>query len=224
MVAEAKIKITIDRTQARRVLDQTEAGRAPRGARVGGAPGVARAGRKASTQRNEARSGASGPRAAVAGAAGGGLISAVRGVILPILAVQQTFQTLLPVLSELIKSGIEEAFGNDPFAKRVKEVTTGVLDNLTDNFQTGLAAGIGTVKTVGETIQVAKGIALTGQQLDPGQFSKIVKALAAVNIFETKVNFDLSEAGVTQATRNAAKIVRERIREYMDDVFLPGSK
>ena len=221
MVAEAKVKITIDRTQARRVLDQTEGGRAPREARIGGAPGVARAGRKASTERNEASTGASGPKAA---AKGGGIIKTLRKVALPILAVQQTFQTLLPVLSELIKSGIEESFGSDPFANKVKEVTTSILDNLTDNFQTGLAAGIGTVKTVGEAIQVAKGVALTGQQLEPGQFSDIALALAKVNIFETKVQFDLSEAGVTQATRNAAKAVRGTIREYFDEVFLPGSK
>lgn len=220
MVEEAKVRITIDPAQARRELDRTERARA--GGRRGGVAG-APAGAVPGVGARPARRAGGGARAA-AGAAlgrkfGGAVLGAARTAVGAL-----ALATLIPVLSELIKSGFEDLLGDDPFSKKVKDLITGTLDNVTDNAQTALAAAGGTIKTIGETIQLGKGLALTGQQLDPGEFLAITQALARVNIFETKVKFDLHEAGITQATRNSAKQIRKGIADWMQRTFLNGSK
>ncbi len=132
-----------------------------------------------------------------------------------------------PVLSQLLKDGMKDfdtGGGSNTIEEVVKAIQRTVataLDEATDAVQSLKAEIAGTVRTVGETVKIAKGFAITGQ--DFGKLPSLTKAIRNVNVFEDKLKADVSEATVREATSNIGEGIREGTADLLLKMFDGGA-
>lgn len=209
MVEEARIRIVVDPAQARRTLDDIE-GKRPLEAQAAQAkpPTVTQQASRGGLQRGAAQ-------ANVVATAGGVAVARRFGTGITKVAafgatVAATFGLIIPLIQTATEKAIEDSLGSDPFSDKVLDVVRGTLGSITDTIQRVAAEAASVILTTGESMSLAKGFALTGQQFD-GRFFAAVGAMERVNAQQTKAKFDLSEAGFIQGARNAIDSARDQL-------------
>lgn len=137
-------------------------------------------------------------------------------------AVEKVVTVGLPVLSTMIQTGIKDFAGDTPGLKQVADLVTSAMNKITDLVQTAEAEIAGTMRTVREATTLAKGFALTGQ--DFGKLPDLFAGIRGVNVRQSKLEQDMSEAALREGTAHVAEFVRNAAAETIGDLFSKGGR
>lgn len=134
-------------------------------------------------------------------------------------AVDTVLTTGFPLLGALVEEGITAAGrdANIPGAQKIADVVANGLRTITEFVQTVKAEISGTLRTVAEGASLAKGFALTGA--DFGKLPALLTSLRSVNVYEDKLEQDLSEAALAEGASNLGKFIREAIADQLTPLF-----